>query len=263
MSDYAEEETVNYALHDAAERGDAAAITAALEAEEDAEYNPDASPLAATFLSIGAWCLRLLPWRQWLCAARRALQCGTRCRQRVVGSWRGPDLAQLHFACAKRLTSVVSRVRLVSRGADAVDRMGCTPLHVAVLSKSLPAVTACIAQGAEMLMHLAGLPYLHVALSMGAVPANRDFVDAVIPVLVGAGALWGSTDRFGRTALHVAATHGLLAHVEKAIEADADLITALDSRRCTPLHYATMCVRDSRVRVPHSLHDAAPPAFAA
>ena len=90
------------------------------------------------------------------------------------------------------------------------------------------------------LMRLAGMPYLHVALSMGGVPENIPFVDAIVPVLVEAGAAWNASDRFGRSAVHVAAQHGLLKHVKAGIEADADLLLWLDSNNQTVLHVAAM-----------------------
>jgi len=138
------------------------------------------------------------------------------------------------------LLRVLVAVRCGWLDADTVDRLGCTPLHVALLNKSEDAARACIAQGAEMLMRLAGMPYLHVALSMGGVPENIPFVDAIVPVLVEAGAAWNASDRFGRSAAHVAAQHGLLKHVKAGIEADADLLLWLDSNNQTVLHVAAM-----------------------
>ena len=100
----------------------------------------------------------------------------------------------------------------------------------------------CISQGAEMLMHLAGAPYLHVALAMGGVPANREFVDKIVPMLLQAGAQWVALDRFGCTAVHVAAQHGLVEYVRAGVEAEAELLMAVDAQQRTPLHYAALYV---------------------
>jgi len=52
MSEFGDGPTVNFVLHEAAEKNDAAAIVAALAAEEEMDYDPSA-PNANAFLSVG------------------------------------------------------------------------------------------------------------------------------------------------------------------------------------------------------------------
>lgn len=95
--------------------------------------------------------------------------------------------------------------------ADIDERDGdkCMPLHVAILARQLDSVVACLDAGANIKSALQGSPVLHVALSVGSVPANRDFALACVTTLLQRGADPCAEDDRKRTTLHLSAEYDL------------------------------------------------------
>lgn len=123
---------------------------------------------------------------------------------------------------------------------DERDDDGCTPLHVALLSRSLPCVELLLEAGAEVRYACEGSPVVHIALSVGSIPSSRTFALGAVRVLVARGASARALDDRHRTTLHLAALHGLDECCSVLLENGAvDVVNIQDREGRTALHAAS------------------------
>ena len=138
---------------------------------------------------------------------------------------------------------------------DVHDDSSCTPLHVALLNGSLDCLILLLQEGADSGIGCEGNPLIHVAISVGAIEAMRDFSCEAVKVIMkycGAEENVQITDDFRRTPLHLAADLGLAEIAEVLLSTfkdeesgsykDAatirDYLLARDRLGNTALHYA-------------------------
>ena len=131
------------------------------------------------------------------------------------------------------------------------DRDGCTPLHVALFNGATECVKLLLENGAESWITVEGSPALHVAVTTGSLPHFTDAATACVEALIASEADVFATDDYGRSPLHLAATHGLSAIADALLEQyptteqlntgdedQPDPINARDKLGWTPLHHA-------------------------
>ena len=132
------------------------------------------------------------------------------------------------------------------------DRDGCTPLHVALLNGQAECARLMLEAGSEPYITLEGSPALHVAIAAGSLPHFADAAVECVALLVEKEADVFETDDYGKSALHLAAGHGLTKCVAQLLElyptdgGEAgedgepmpDPINARDKYGWTPLHHA-------------------------
>jgi len=131
------------------------------------------------------------------------------------------------------------------------DRDGCTPLHVALFNSATECVKLLLENGAESWITVEGSPALHVAVTTGSLPHFTDAATACVEALIASEADVFATDDYGRSPLHLAATHGLSAIADALLEQyptteqlntgdedQPDPINARDKLGWTPLHHA-------------------------
>ena len=128
------------------------------------------------------------------------------------------------------------------------DRDGYTPLHVALSHGHADCAKALLEAGAAWYAVLEGSPALHLAVATAAIPQHADAsLEAIVALLAIEDFDALVTDDYGRSALHLAAGHGLgaiaAALLEQYPEASPDEdqpdpINARDKYGWTPLHHA-------------------------
>ncbi|CAM9429001.1 unnamed protein product, partial [Chrysoparadoxa australica] len=174
------------------------------------------------------------------------------------------------------------------------DKDGCTPLHVALLSKQVQVVKALLEARANPNKRLEGSPPTHIALSVGALQGSGDFAteavklllahqadcsikddkaqnvlhltakfgqDEAMAVFLGQGEaieeLLQMKERLGNRPLHLAAEYGHISTLKKLLKAGSN-INARNIRGCTALHSA--CIKGqwacAKVLLEHSDADA-------
>ena len=98
------------------------------------------------------------------------------------------------------------------------DRDGCTPLHVALLNGQAECARLMLEAGSEPYITLEGSPALHVAIAAGSLPHFADAAVECVALLVEKEADVFETDDYGKSALHLAAGHGLTKCVAQLLE---------------------------------------------
>jgi ankyrin repeat protein len=135
---------------------------------------------------------------------------------------------------AVRLNDIVLVKALIDAGADvnAIDELGETPLHVAVVRGYREVASLLIEKGADVNAgDVRGLTPVHAAAWRG----YRDSVD----LLITKGADINARDKDGLTPLHTAALAGRKETVAQLIEKGAD-VNAKNKDAVTPLHAAAL-----------------------
>ena len=90
------------------------------------------------------------------------------------------------------------------------DRDGYTPLHVALSHGHADCAKALLEAGAAWYAVLEGSPALHLAVATAAIPQHADAsLEAIVTLLAIEDFDALVTDDYGRSALHLAAGHGL------------------------------------------------------
>lgn len=134
-------------------------------------------------------------------------------------------------------------------GADvnAKDREGLRPVHVALLYGALDCLKALIDAGAMTYVTLEGSPLLQIACTMSGFERHEAFAVEAVKALLPSVENHCVQDDYGRTALSIAAQHGVLAIVKTLVEGfvapneedDVQVyINLRDKSRNRPLHWA-------------------------
>ena len=130
---------------------------------------------------------------------------------------------------------------------DERDREGHTPLHVALLYGSIECVKALLEAGAKAYITLEGSPPLHIACAMSGFEQHEAFALEAVKALLPYTENECTQDDYGRTALSVAAQHGVLAIVQTLLndfsapneDDTVDVYVNLrDKTRNRPVHWA-------------------------
>ena len=98
------------------------------------------------------------------------------------------------------------------------DRDGCTPLHVALFNGATECVKLLLENGAESWITVEGSPALHVAVTTDRCRTSPTPRPACVEALIASEADVFATDDYGRSPLHLAATHGLSAIADALLE---------------------------------------------
>lgn len=99
------------------------------------------------------------------------------------------------------------------------DDWEVAPLHAAILARSLECIDLLLARGVSISERHEGYSYLHTAIAVGAIRANRDFSEACVDRLIAKSVSLDVEDVQGFTPLHFAAFHNDHAAVAKIIAA--------------------------------------------
>ncbi|CCD51111.1 hypothetical protein BofuT4_P085800.1 [Botrytis cinerea T4] len=127
----------------------------------------------------------------------------------------------------------------ISSIIDALDDLGCTALHLAVLSGSLSTVQQLLSAHAQAdLVDTLGQTPQHYA-------AEQPDVN-ILKAIIAAGADINVQDKWSRTPLNLAVEKGHVASVDELMHAGAKLST--DYAKNHPLHIAVTMGEDERVR---------------
>lgn len=130
---------------------------------------------------------------------------------------------------------------------NAKDREGLRPVHVALLYGALDCLKTLIDAGAMTYVTLEGSPLLHIACTMSGFEQHEAFAIEAVKALLPEVENHCVQDDYGRTALSVAAQHGVLALVKTLVEGfvapneedDVQVyINLRDKSRNRPLHWA-------------------------
>ena len=101
---------------------------------------------------------------------------------------------------------------------DGRDREGHTPLHVALLSGSINCVKALIDAECRTYITLEGSPPLHMACAMSGFERHEAFAVEAVKALLPSMENECVMDDYGRTAVSIAAQHGVLALVKALVD---------------------------------------------
>ena len=203
------------ALHQAALRGDPAAVTALITAGADLEAQDKngRTPLHSAAAAGTAETVTAL------------LKAGANPEARA-------DLSTtpLHLAAAGGTVETVTALIIAGANLEAQDEDGWTPLHSAAAAGTADMVTALLNAGADLeARDEGGLTPLHQAAWYG--------TTETVTALLNAGANLEARDKNGRTPLHQAVEGGTAETVTALVNAGADL-EARNKDGGTPLHVA-------------------------
>ena len=124
---------------------------------------------------------------------------------------------------------------------DRRDQWKCTPLHLAIFHRSLPAMKLCLQKGAEVLTTLDGSHLIHVVLAMGQFGPELDseFCLPALEVLAANDVPMLLNDDRGRSPWHFCAEYNLQRCAEYLLkEVGQEALHNPDLDGNTPLHLA-------------------------
>jgi acetoin utilization deacetylase AcuC-like enzyme/ankyrin repeat protein len=131
------------------------------------------------------------------------------------------------------------------------DNEGCTPLHVAVLSRQLEAVKALLSAGARVTPRCNNMPVTHLILSVGSLRAHQDFAADTLRVVLRHRVVatdeepvqLGARDDLYRSVLHLAAEFDFPRAIQVLKELEPEQLSQLwpqlDMEARTALHVAS------------------------
>jgi len=134
-----------------------------------------------------------------------------------------------------------------SYSVNSTDREGLTPLHVALLYGSIGCLKALLEAGAKAYVTLEGSPPMHIACAMSGFEKHEAFAIEAVKALLPHVENECTQDDYGRTALSVAAQHGVLPIVQHLVseftppneEDTVEVYVNLrDKTRNRPVHWA-------------------------
>lgn len=137
-----------------------------------------------------------------------------------------------------QFTKILKNTGDINKTLNKTDKKGRTPLHYALMFKSVEATKQLLDKGATVnaeAQEFDKFTALHLAAFWSDIPVNI-FED----ILKREKERLNATDKYGRTALHCAILSKSVFLIKKLLDADADASIISDVDNLTPLHLAAM-----------------------